>query len=88
MKSLNEASLEASVHKRGEVMLTSKFPNWWTIASGVFVVISLFHYLWDPLKFVALGAIVVAGGPIALKAVGALRRLVIDINMLMSLAGN
>ncbi|KAI5080632.1 hypothetical protein GOP47_0003815 [Adiantum capillus-veneris] len=83
---LNDAQLEASIHIRGEWKAAHKWPTPYTILSGLLVIISMFHYVFGPLKWVALGAVAVGLKPILVKSFVSLRRFVLDINILMLIA--
>lgn len=83
---LNDAQLEASLHIRGEWKAAHKWPTPYTIASGVLVTIAMLHYVFGPLKWVALGAVAVGLPPIVMKSFQSLRRFVLDINILMLIA--
>lgn len=87
VKALNEARLDASIHKRGELKAGPRWPNPWTMASGVLLVVAFFHYLCAPLRWVALGSVALGLPRVLLRGLVALRRLVLDINILMVLAG-
>ncbi|KAI5054415.1 hypothetical protein GOP47_0030689, partial [Adiantum capillus-veneris] len=86
VKLLNNAHLEASIHVTGEWKAARKWPSPYTFASGFFVLIALFQYAFYPLKWVALGAVAVGAPPIILKSFRALRRCILDINILMIIA--
>eukprot|EP00250_Pteridium_aquilinum_P001802 c12013_g1_i1 orf=3-998(-) len=86
VKLLNSAHLEASIHVTGEWKAAHKWPSPYTIASGLFVAIAMFQYVFDPLKWVALGAVAVGTQPIIMKSFIALRRCIVDINILILIA--
>lgn len=87
MKLLNAAQLDASIHVTGEWKAAHKWPTPYTIAAGILVAVSMFHYVFGPLKWVALGAVAVGIPPIVMKSFISLRRCVLDINILMLIAG-
>lgn len=87
MKTLNEARLDASVHRRGEWKAGKKWPSPWTMASGFLLGLSFFHYLYHPLKWVALGSVAVGIPPLIFRSIAALKSLILDINILMLIAG-
>ncbi len=87
MKVLNEANLDASIHHRGEWKAGRKWPSPWTIASGVLLALAFFQYLWHPLHWVAIGSVAVGIPPLIVRGVASLRRYVLDINILMLIAG-
>eukprot|EP00897_Mesotaenium_endlicherianum_P001465 jgi/Mesen1/1346/ME000013S00841 len=86
VRALNEARLDASVHVHGHTKRAARWPSPHTLASGVLLLLSLFHYLCAPLKYVALAAIAVGGPPMAIRALRSLRRFVVDIHTLMLVA--
>lgn len=85
---LNKARLEASIKGSGEGLLPkNKWPSPYAIASGALLPLSLVKYVYDPLKWLALGAVAVGIFPIILKGIAAIRGLRIDINILVLSAG-
>jgi Cd2+/Zn2+-exporting ATPase len=86
VKALNQARLDASLRVVGQLKSAKKWPNPYTSASGFFLAISLFQYLYRPLRWVALGAIVVGILPILLKSFVAIRNFMLGINALMLIA--
>ena len=87
MKILNSAQLEASIHVSGEWKAGHKWPSPYTIASGLLLAIALFSYIYHPLKWLAVGAIAIGIPPILVKCFVSLRRCILDINILMIIAG-
>ena len=93
---LNEARMEASLTFPREQVhgARSWLPPWHVWLSAILLCISFFHYLSGPLnapwleyfKYVALGAVAIPLPGIVLKALGALRHGILDINFLMTLA--
>jgi Cd2+/Zn2+-exporting ATPase len=58
---------------------------------GLLLVVSLLSHVpapggWEYLSYVAIGAVVVGGWPIAIRAWGSVKHCALDINMLMVLA--
>jgi Cd2+/Zn2+-exporting ATPase len=86
VKALNQARLDASLRVVGQLKSARKWPSPYTLASGFFLAISLFQYLYRPLQWVALGAIAVGILPILLKSFVAIRNFMLDINVLMLIA--
>ncbi|KAG0569195.1 hypothetical protein KC19_6G072400 [Ceratodon purpureus] len=86
VKVLNGAHLDASIHQRGELKAGRNWPSPWCLGSGVLVAIAFFHYIYQPLQWVALGAVAVGVPPLILKAIAALKKFVLDINILMLIA--
>ena len=79
--------MSASVHRRGEWKAGRKWPSPWNVASGVLLALSFFQYLYSPLKWVALGSVGVGIPPLIIRSIAALKSLVLDINILMLIAG-
>ncbi|MCO5601244.1 hypothetical protein L7F22_055363 [Adiantum nelumboides] len=86
VKLLNDAKLEASVHRRGEWKAAHKWPSLSTIACGLMVALTFFHYLYSPLRWLGLGAVAVGVPPIVRKSLISLKRWILDINALMLVA--
>ncbi|KAI5061521.1 hypothetical protein GOP47_0024026 [Adiantum capillus-veneris] len=86
VKLLNDAKLEASIHHRGEWKAAHKWPNPYTIASGLMVALTFFHYLYNPLRWLGLGAVAVGIPPIVRRSLISLKRCILDINVLMLIA--
>jgi len=86
VKALNQARLDASVRVVGQLKSGREWPSPYTLASGFFLAIALFHYLYHPLRWVALGAIAVGILPIMQRSFLAIRNFMLDINVLMLIA--
>lgn len=86
VRALNQARLDASVRVVGQLKSGRKWPSPYTLASGFCLVIALFHYLYHPLRWVALGAIAVGILPIMQRSFLAIRNFMLDINVLMLIA--
>jgi hypothetical protein len=90
VKALNQARLEASVRAYGsgsEKKVANKWPSPYVLFCGVFLVVSLFEHFWPPLKWFALVAAAAGLPPIVLRSFAAARRLTLDVNILMLIAG-
>lgn len=89
VKVLNQARLEASVraYGSGAEKITNKWPSPYVLICGVFLVVSLFEHFWHPLKWSALVAAATGLPPIILRSIAAARRLTLDVNILMLIAG-
>ncbi|XP_028793321.1 cadmium/zinc-transporting ATPase HMA2-like, partial [Neltuma alba] len=88
-KALNQARLEANVRVHGdenEKQKQKKWPSPYALASGILLALSLFKYVYGPLQYVALAAVAAGLLPILLKALSSLRRLHLDINILVLVA--
>lgn len=90
VKALNQARLEASVRAYGtgsEEKVANKWPSPYVLFCGVFLIVSLFEHFWPPLKWFALVAAAAGLPPIVLRSFAAARRLTLDVNILMLIAG-
>ncbi|KAK9931646.1 hypothetical protein M0R45_018916 [Rubus argutus] len=87
VKALNQARLEANVRVYGaEDNFKQKWPSPYAIVSGVFLLLSLFKYIYRPLGWLALGAVAIGIFPIAMKGIASIRNCRLDINILMIVA--
>ncbi|BAF20394.1 Os06g0700700 [Oryza sativa Japonica Group] len=89
VKALNQARLEASVraYGNGSEKITNKWPSPYVLLCGLLLVVSLFEHFWHPLKWFALVAAAAGLPPIVLRSIAAIRRLTLDVNILMLIAG-
>uniref|UniRef100_A0A453SPG5 HMA domain-containing protein n=1 Tax=Aegilops tauschii subsp. strangulata TaxID=200361 RepID=A0A453SPG5_AEGTS len=89
VKALNQARLEASVRAYGGAGQNkiNKWPSPYVLLCGVLLVASLFQHFWHPLRWLALVATAAGLPPIVLRSVAAARRLTLDVNILMLIAG-
>eukprot|EP00850_Spirogloea_muscicola_P003815 SM000015S01315 [mRNA] locus=s15:1225461:1231881:- [translate_table: standard] len=83
---LNEAKLDASIHRRGNSQPRSRWPSCWTILCGLLLGVALFKYLYPPLKWVALASVAIKLPSTLLKSIRSLSRYICDINTLMTIA--
>ncbi|KAF3791715.1 Cadmium/zinc-transporting ATPase [Nymphaea thermarum] len=89
VKVLNQARLDASVRSYGGRSGKTKSRNWpslYTVGSGLLLTASFFKTLYRPLLWLALAAVVVGLPPVILRSYAAIRRLVLDINILLLIA--
>ncbi|EEC81261.1 hypothetical protein OsI_24354 [Oryza sativa Indica Group] len=88
VKALNQARLEASVraYGNGSEKITNKWPSPYVLLCGLLLVVSLFEHFWHPLKWFALVAAAAGLPPIVLRSIAAIRRLTLDVNILMLIA--
>ncbi|KAF8029713.1 hypothetical protein BT93_E2212 [Corymbia citriodora subsp. variegata] len=86
VNALNQARLEANVKVYGEINHHKKWPSPYAIASGVLLVLSLLKFVYDPFKWLALGAVAAGILPVILKGFASLRNFRIDINILVLVA--
>lgn len=89
VKVLNQAKLDASVraYGSGTEKITNKWPSPYVLLCGLCLVVSLFEHFWRPLRWFALGAVAAGVLPILQRSYAAARRLTLDVNILMLIAG-
>ncbi|URE02545.1 E1-E2 ATPase [Musa troglodytarum] len=85
-KALNQARLEASVRAHGTAKTTKKWPSPYILACGVLLLVSLFKKFFHPLQWFAIAAVLVGIAPIMLRSIVAIRKLTLDINILLLIA--
>ncbi|PIN10351.1 Cation transport ATPase [Handroanthus impetiginosus] len=83
VKALNQARLEANIRVHGSTNYKNKWPSPYAVASGTLLLLSFLKYVYSPLRWLAVGAIIVGIPPIILKAVAAVRNLRLEINILV-----
>ncbi|KAG6484989.1 hypothetical protein ZIOFF_053515 [Zingiber officinale] len=86
LKALNQARLEATIRTHGSASVPKKWPSPYILACGVLLLVSLFKHFFHPLKWFAIAAVSVGIVPIILRGVAAIRRLTLDINILLLIA--
>ena len=88
VKTLNKSRLDASFLVAGQLKIARKWLSPYTLTPGFFFAISLFHYMYHPLQWVALGAIPIVILPILVKSCVAICNFMLDIDVLMLVSGN
>ncbi|KAL0922172.1 hypothetical protein M5K25_006139 [Dendrobium thyrsiflorum] len=86
VKALNQARLEASIRSYGTDKMINKWPSPYILACGILLLISLFQRFYQPLKWIAIAAVLIALPQIILRSFAAIRRYTLDINILMLIA--
>ncbi|WOL17221.1 inactive cadmium/zinc-transporting ATPase HMA3 isoform X1 [Canna indica] len=86
VKALNQARLEATIRAYGSAKLAKKWPSPYILACGVLLVVSLFKHFFHPLRWFAVAAVLVGIKPIIFRGIAAVRKLTLDINILMLIA--
>ncbi|XP_071733613.1 cadmium/zinc-transporting ATPase HMA2-like isoform X2 [Rutidosis leptorrhynchoides] len=86
VKALNKARLDANIRMQGDKNYKKKWPSLFAVVCGLLLLLSFFRYVYAPMKWLAVGAVVAGFIPLFLKAVGSLRNFRIDINFLMLIA--
>lgn len=77
---LNQARLEASVRPRGESNYTKKWPGKWNIASGLFLLLSFFKYIYHPMQWFAIVAVLIGVPNIIWRSIASIRNLTLNVN--------
>ncbi|KAF5190390.1 Cadmium/zinc-transporting ATPase HMA2 [Thalictrum thalictroides] len=82
VKVLNQARLEANIRVYGQEKHGKKWPMPYTIVCGILVAVSTFKFIYHPLEWIALGAIVIGIPPILFRSFVAVRNCTFDVNIL------
>jgi Cd2+/Zn2+-exporting ATPase len=67
--------------------ISNKWPSPYVLICGALLVVSLFEHFWRPLKWFAVAGTAAGLPPIVLRSIAAARRLTLDVNILMLIAG-
>ncbi|GFY91405.1 heavy metal atpase 2 [Actinidia rufa] len=59
VEALNRERLEANVKLHGEVKFQKRWPEKWVIACGLLLALSFLKYVYEPLQWLALGAVAI-----------------------------
>ncbi|KAG1354716.1 cadmium/zinc-transporting ATPase HMA2 [Cocos nucifera] len=87
VNALNKAKLKAGIRELGQVKTRKQsWPNANVIASGVLLLVAVFSYIYQPLKWVSLASIAIGIPGMLRRGIAALGRRVLDINVLMVIA--
>ncbi|XWS52257.1 hypothetical protein CRYUN_Cryun11dG0052500 [Craigia yunnanensis] len=86
VKALNQARLEANVRAYGEIKFQKKWPSPFAMACGLLLLLSFLKYVYYPLQWLALGAVVIGICPVLLKGYAAITNFRLDVNILMLIA--
>lgn len=86
VKVLNQARLEASVRVKGKANFKGKWPSPYVFGSGILLALSFLKYVYRPLEWLAVAAVVVGVWPIFIRGFVAVRNFTIDVNILMLIA--
>lgn len=87
VKALNQARLEANVRVYGQAAYQKKWPSPYAIGSGILLLLSFLKYVYEPFRWLALGAVAAGIFPIAWRGIAAVRNFTLDINILVLIAG-
>ena len=80
--------MQATVRPYGNTRKGQNWPSPYTIACGGLLALSVLKLVYQPLKWLAVAAAIAGLPPIILRALAAVRRFSLDINILMLIAGN
>ncbi|KAI4342805.1 hypothetical protein MLD38_027383 [Melastoma candidum] len=82
---LNKARMEASLRPGpGEIQsATSQWPSPYTITCGVLFGLSFLKYVYQPLKWFALAAVIVGAPPILIRGLASIKNFTLNINVLV-----
>ncbi|KAL1568164.1 putative cadmium/zinc-transporting ATPase hma4 [Salvia divinorum] len=83
VKALNDSGMEAGVRVYGHSSYKNKWPSPYAVVCGALLALSFLKYLYSPLRWLAVVAIVVGIPPVVLKAFAAVRNCRLDINILV-----
>uniref|UniRef100_A0A7N0THV7 HMA domain-containing protein n=2 Tax=Kalanchoe fedtschenkoi TaxID=63787 RepID=A0A7N0THV7_KALFE len=86
VKVLNLARMEANLRTRQGPKFTKKWPTPYTMACGLLLLVSLGHYAYRPLRWVAVVSVAVGIYPILRKSFVSIKNLILDINILAIMA--
>lgn len=87
VKALNDSGMEAGVRVYGHGSYKNKWPSPYAVACGALLALSFLKYVYIPLRWLAVVAIVVGIPPVVLKAFTAVRNCRLDINILVLITG-
>ncbi|XP_021718193.1 putative inactive cadmium/zinc-transporting ATPase HMA3 isoform X1 [Chenopodium quinoa] len=86
VQALNQARLEASVRPRGEGNYTKKWPGKWNITCGVLLLLSLLKYVYQPMQWLAIVAVLIGVPNIIWRSIASIRNLTLNINVIVLIA--
>ncbi|XP_030551782.1 cadmium/zinc-transporting ATPase HMA3-like isoform X2 [Rhodamnia argentea] len=83
VEALNRVRLEASIRHQGNIDSATKWPSPALIVCGLLFGLSFLKYVYQPLKWLALAAVVIGLPPIALRSLASIKNLTLNINVLV-----
>ncbi|GFY91403.1 heavy metal atpase 2 [Actinidia rufa] len=86
VEALNRERLEANVKLHGEVKFQKRWPEKWVIACGLLLALSFLKYVYEPLQWLALGAVAIGLPSVIFKSIAAIRNCTPNVNILMLIA--
>ncbi|XAR54398.1 Zinc-exporting ATPase [Bertholletia excelsa] len=85
-EALNRERLEATVKLDGEIKHEKKWPEIWVIACGLLAGISYLKYVYQPLQWLALGAVGIGLPPVIFRSIASLKNYTFNVNILVLIA--
>ncbi|XP_041001682.1 putative inactive cadmium/zinc-transporting ATPase HMA3 [Juglans microcarpa x Juglans regia] len=83
---LNKARLEATVRPKEESSFQNRWPAPSTMVCGLLLALSFLKYIYHPLGWLALAAVIVGLPSLVLRSIASIRNLTLNINILVLMA--
>lgn len=86
VQALNQARLEASVRPRGDGNYTKKWPRKWDITCGILLLLSFLKYVYHPMQWLAIVAVLIGVPNITWRSIASIRNLTLNVNVIVLIA--